>query len=275
MMKPLPQRLPALLASILLLTGMIASAPGFAADPAVNPPADPRQSINYWKAHSIPAAQDPLVEKSESIFAVLLRGWDNSRLEPGLTVVKSASGAWAASLEDGNILLSRDAITTCMSFGEERGEHLLAFVLAHELAHQRADDLWHQRFFRMIGDHSPANREKMLHGLQLDSARLSDLEQKEAQADHDGLILMASVGYDPHRILDEGKQQRDFFTAWVENIWQQSCAAEQDKALKEACQQAQARALRTRAQLETVATQALVYELGVQAFVAGTLSAGA
>jgi tetratricopeptide (TPR) repeat protein len=259
-----------LLSALVLLAGLLGSAPGFAAERSLSPPADPRQSINYWKAHSISAEQDPLVKKSESIFSVLLRGWDNSRLEPGLYVVESSSGAWAASLEDGNILLSRDAINTCMSFGEERGEHLLAFVLAHELAHQRADDLWHQRFFRMIGDHSPETREKMLHGLELDNALLSDLEQKEAQADHDGLILMASVGFDPHQILDDDKTKaRDFFTSWVENIWQQSCAAEQDTSLKDACQQAQARALRTRAQLETVATQALVYELGVQAFVAG------
>ena len=249
----------------------------------LSPPGDPRQSITYWKAHTIAPADDPQVAMSHSIFSVLLRSWDNSRLEPGLYVVDSTSGAWAASLADGNILLSRDAINTCMSFGENRGEHLLAFVLAHELAHQHADDLWHQRFFRMVGNKNPEAREKMLQGLQLDDALLSDLEQKEAQADHDGLILMSSVGYDAYQIIDnstlnnneEGKEGgKDFFTTWIENIWQESCDLSQSPllspagSLDDACQQAQSRALRTRAQLKSVVTQSMLYELGVQAFVA-------
>lgn len=266
--RPSTSLLPALLMIAVSLSGYGTSA--LAADNLLTPPADPRQSINYWKAHSIDAAADPQVKKAEDIFATLLRGWDSSRLEPGLTVVDSASGAWAASLADGNILLSRQAIDTCMHFGAQRGEHLLAFVLAHELAHQRADDLWHQRFFRMIGEHNPESRRKMLHGMQLDTNTLPDLEQKEAQADHDGLILMASVGYDPYRILDGDRdKQQDFFTAWVENIWRDSCNDQNNTAIQDACRQAQARALRTRAQLQTVASQALVYELGVQAFVAG------
>ena len=112
------------------------------------PPDDPRQSITYWQKHSISAAEDSLVVMAQGVFKVLLRAWDNSRLEPNLYVVKSSAGPWAASLADGNILLSRAAIESCLKFGKHRAKHLLAFVLAHELAHQRADDLWHQRFFR-------------------------------------------------------------------------------------------------------------------------------
>ena len=245
-----------------------------AAQETLSPPADPRQSITYWKSHTIAAKADPKVAKSHDIFSVLLRGWDNSRLEPGLYVVDSSAGPWAASLADGNILLSREAIDTCMSYGEQRGEHLLAFVLAHELAHQRADDLWHQRFFRMVGNNNPASRKIMLQGLQLDDSLLSDLEQKEAQADHDGLILMSSVGYDPYQIFDgqvaddSAQNGNDFFTSWVENIWQHSCGESRPGSQLDACKQAQSRALRTRAQLQSIATQATLYELGVQAFVA-------
>lgn len=230
------------------------------------PPADPTQSITYWKPHTISPRHDPLVAKAQGVFDVLLRAWDSSRLEPSLYVVESAAGPWAASLADGNVLLSRTAIEACMKFGKHRAEHLLAFVLAHELAHQRSDDLWHQRFFRLVGNSTPESLNKMLRGLQLDSALVSNIEQKEAQADHDGLIMMASVGYDPYQILDK----KDFFTAWVENIWQNSCKVTQDStAESEACKQAQSRALRAKAQLSTVATQAMLYELGVQAFVAG------
>jgi len=232
---------------------------------SLNLPADPKQSITYWKQHTL-EKDNPLVQRSLHVFSILLRAWDQSRIEPGLFVVDSTAGAWAASLADGNILLSKQAIETSFSFGEQRGEHLLAFVLAHELAHQRADDLWHQRFFRMIGSHSPASQKKMMAGLELDSEMLTQLEQKEAQADHDGLVLMSSVGYDPHQIVND----KDFFTLWVENIWQETCAGSDSKSSNfNACKQAQARALRTQAQLKTVATQSMLYELGVQEFVAG------
>lgn len=228
------------------------------------PPNDPRQSITYWKKSTIDK-NDPLVKKSQQVFSVLLRAWDQSRIEPGLYVVESDAGAWAASLADGNILLSKQAIEVSYSFGEQRGEHLLAFVLAHELAHQRADDLWHQRFFRMIDSQPASSQKKMMAGLDLDSATMMQLEQKEAQADHDGLVLMSSVGYDPYQIVND----KDFFTLWVENIWNQNCAdSHSSKENYAACKQAQARTLRAQAELKTVATQSMLYELGVQAFVA-------
>lgn len=227
------------------------------------PPDDPRQSITYWKSHTLPSS-DALVKDTHEVFSVLLRGWDSSRLEPGLFVVNSTAGAWAASLADGNILLSRHAIEICMRYGKQRGEHLLAFVLAHELAHQRADDLWHQRFFRMVGSQSPKTQTSMLRGISLDADQLQQLEQKEAQADHDALILMSSVGYDPYQVLDK----KDFFTEWVENIWQNSCQQVEQPSLLKACHQAQSRSLRAKTQLETIASQAVLYEMGVQAFVA-------
>jgi len=228
------------------------------------PPQDPRQSITYWKSYTLSAQNDALVKQTHDIFSVLLRAWDSSRLEPGLTVVDSNIGPWAASLADGNILLSRHAIEICMQYGPERGQHLLAFVLAHELAHQRADDLWHQRFFRMVGGQSATTQKNILRGLSLDAQQLQQLEQKEAQADHDGLTLMASVGYDPYQVLDK----KDFFTRWVESIWEDSCKNKNDAQLMQACTQAQTRALRTRVQLDSVASQATLYQMGVQAFVA-------
>lgn len=252
------------LLTAICLTGGLLSHVGFTQSAELIPPQDPRQSITYWKSHALSAQNDVLVKQTHDIFAVLLRAWDSSRLEPGLTVVDSKIGPWAASLADGNILLSRHAIDICVQYGRERGQHLLAFVLAHELAHQRADDLWHQRFFRMVGGQSPATQKNILRGLSLDAQQLQQLEQKEAQADHDGLTLMASVGYDPYQVLDK----KDFFTRWVESIWEDSCKNKNAAQLKRACVQAQTRALRARVQLDTVASQATLYQMGVQAFVA-------
>lgn len=229
------------------------------------PPDDPRQSITYWKSHAISAAKDEDVKLAQAVFARLLQAWDHSRVEPGLYVVRSDGAAWAASLADGNILLSRDAIDSSLRFGRRRGEHLLAFVLAHELAHQRSDDLWHQRFFRSLRNQDQTSRQLLLNGLPLEPDTITDIEQKEVQADHDGLIMMAVVGFDPWQVLAD----EDFFTAWVESIWQQTCNQDATQEFMAACQQARLRALRTRSQLDTVVSQSSLYDLGIQAMVAG------
>ena len=218
------------------------------------------QFISYWKSQVVTAEQDERVVVAEQIYARLLRAWDSSRLEPGLYVVDSESGPWAASLVDGNILLSLNALKSINSFGAQRAEHLLAFVLAHELAHQRADDLWQHRFFRINQNELDFQQLE----IQIDKRALADMELKEARADHDGLILMSTVGFNPYLIV--GK--KDFFTEWVENIWQQPCQSQQDKVLSDACLQAKKRALRTHSQLDLVASQSSLYDLGVQALVA-------
>ena len=230
---------------------------------SVVPPADHTQSIVYWQPFVIAPSQDSRVAEAQRIFSVLLRAWDITRLEPALHVVASSEGPWAASLADGNILLSRAAIDACFQFGRTRAPHLLAFVLAHELAHQRADDLWHLKFFRLAGGQTSSLQARLVEGLELNDSLVKDIGKREARADHDGLVLMSSVGFDPYQIIDD----KDFFTAWVESVWGGSCAsASPDRG---ACRDAQTRALRTRVQLAEVASQATLYDLGVQALVAG------
>ena len=229
------------------------------------PPDDPRQSITYWKPHSLTPAQHPDVQLALDVFDSLLRTWDDARVAPNLFVVNSDAGPWAASLADGNILLSKSAIDICKRYGREKAEHLLAFVLAHELAHQRADDLWHHKFFRLAGAQTPQVQRQMLRGLSADD--MVDLERREAQADHDSLIMMATVGYDPHQVL----QGKDFFTVWAESLWSGQCGEQAGGVPQQACQQAQSRAARTSAQLQKVAQQATLYEMGIQQMIAGNL----
>jgi tetratricopeptide (TPR) repeat protein len=260
------------LTGLLLVLSLVATACPACAQ-TLDPPVDPTQSITYWKPQVISAARDPEVARAHAVFEVLLRAWDRTRLAPCLYVVDAAASLWAASLADGSILLTRSALHTILGFGPQRGEHLLAFVLAHELAHQRSDDLWHQRFFRLIGNQDPELSKQMATTLTPETELLADREEKEAQADHDGLLMMASVGYDPYQIVD----RKDFFTAWIENSWQATCPPEAvvsgsqagASPLAAACRQALTRSRRTRAQLKAVAAQATLYTMGVQAFVAG------
>jgi tetratricopeptide (TPR) repeat protein len=248
-----------------LLFLLVISAPETMAKSVV-PPRDPTQSITYWKSQVIDPAQNADIAMAHSVFDVLLRSWDAARVEPNLYVVNSSSGPWAASLADGNILLSSSAIDVCLQYGKQYAEHLLAFILGHELAHQRAEDLWHQKFLRLAGSQAPEIQAQLLKDLKINPDSIAQLEQREAQADHDGLLIMASVGYNPFKVVDH----KDFFTTWVENLWQVSCSDKQlDSSIVNACKKAQTRALRTRTQLTTVATQNTLFELGIQAYVAG------
>jgi tetratricopeptide (TPR) repeat protein len=247
----------------LAILSLIAT-PALIAKP-VAPPPDPSQSITYWKSQVIDAQHDNEVALAQSVFSVLLRSWDSARVEPNLYVVKSQTGPWAASLADGNILLSRSAIDVCLEYGKQSARDLLAFILGHELAHQRAEDLWHQKFLRLAGSQAPEIQQKLLKDLNINPDTISQLESREAQADHDGLLIMASVGYDPFRIVE----QKDFFTTWVENLWNVSCTRQtSDNSIKAACNKARTRALRTRTQLATVAAQNTLFDLGIQSFVA-------
>jgi len=235
---------------------------------SIVPPDDPTQSIVYWKPHTLSAEKDPLVAEAQSVFDVLLRAWDSARIEPSLYIVKSTAGPWAASLSDGSILMSREAIVAVKKFGAQRSQHLLAFILAHELAHQRSDDLWHQRFFRLIGNNKDNSKQKVLSSLNFNKQLFENVAEKEIQADHDSLLMMNSVGYDPYQVLDK-IDSADFFTKWVENIWKDSCSHQNSNSkIASLCDQAKSRALRARLQLTNVATQSMLYDLGVQAFIA-------
>jgi len=249
-----------------LLLIMLIGPMGVVSAKPVVPPQDPTQSITYWKSQVIDPSANANVAMAHAVFNVLLRSWDSARVEPNLYVVNSSTGPWAASLADGNILLSDSAIDVCVKYGKNDAEHLLAFILGHELAHQRSEDLWHQKFLRLAGSQAPEIQAQLLKDLKINPDSIAHLEQREAQADHDGLLIMASVGYNPFKVVD----QHDFFTTWVENLWQVSCSNQTlDKSISDACQKAKTRALRTRTQLATAATQSTLFELGIQAYVAG------
>lgn len=237
------------------------------------PPENPEQTLAYWKPYIVSSNKNDSVEKAHQVFDDLLKSWDNTRIEPVLHVVNSHSGPWAASLLDGTVLLSESAIEACQHIGGSRYPHLLAFILAHELAHQRSDDLWHFKFFRLVGVQHPQLQKKMLNGFGINQEKLQQIEKQEAQADQDGLTLMAMMGYDPLAIVSTTEAStKNFFTAWVENIWNKPCQLiDQHLVLdiSQACEKAEVRAARARAHLKKIALESGLYQLGLEAFVAG------
>jgi hypothetical protein len=107
-----------------LFVSLSASLPVSVAAAELRLPDDPRQSIGYWKVHTLSVEEDSRVELAQNVFTRLLRAWDNSRVAPGLYVINSTANAWAASLADGNILLSLEAIDISLRGGNERGEFI-------------------------------------------------------------------------------------------------------------------------------------------------------
>ncbi len=230
---------------------------------ALAQPLTPEESITYWKPFEISPDEDPKVKDAHDIFERLLSGWEETRILPKLYVVRSEAGPWAASLDDGSILLSRQAINICFQSEAKGGRDRLAFVLGHELAHQRADHLWHRRFFRLASQQPPQVRGRMLSDIPVNQLEVADLEAKETQADRDGLLLMAITGFDPYSIA--GSQSR-FFTEWVESIWGEPC---KKKADSEACAKAKNRAVRVQTYLQEIANRTTLFDLGIQAYATG------
>ncbi len=223
---------------------------------------DPTQSIRYWQKHRVTESQNSNVLIANQVFDQLLRAWNSNHrfVPPALTVVKSDSGPWAASLEDGNILLSEEALDFALL---PNSRHRLAFILSHELAHQQNNDLWHLKFFRLAGLQTPSVRESMLNGLDIDQNKIQDLENREAKADEDGIVLMSLVGFDPFEVI----RDKSFFILWAESVWKTSCGI--NDAPSAICEQARARTLRAKLKLDDIAKKSTVFEMGIQAYVMG------
>jgi len=232
----------------------------------VSLPSDPSESIRYWKEYVIDPESNPSVALTEQVYQQMLAAWDNSRITPKVYVVKAQRQPWAASLADGSILVSLPAVKLALKSGEDRGRHLLAFILAHELAHQRNDDMWHTKFLQLAAslNSSQSNTISLTKRSENEDNRIT--EEKEVRADREALAMMAIVGFDPLTVIDAN----DFFTIWVESVRGQSCRSK-TKPIETArlCEEAKARALRAKARIVEQATQSMLFTVGVQLFVAG------
>jgi len=248
---------------------------------AVTPPQDP-ESISYWRSLAITPLESQDVALAHSIYQRLLQAWDITRIPPALYVVPSENARPSAeSLADGTIILSQDAITFSLRSGGQHGEDYLAFVLAHELAHQRSDDLWRKKNRRLEGGLGSVSGKRSVSGSTLLETP-EQLENKEIRADQEGVMMMALVGFDPNAVINN----EGLFTQWLESIRGRPCvpsinSADNDRLKNDVkayvddfstdipCAQAHNREERLRVRLQDVANQSVLFELGVQAYVAG------
>lgn len=218
----------------------------------------PNEFSGDWQRLVISPEQDKHVQLAHKVFKRLLRGWDSARIAPVLYVINDNSRLWALSLADGSILLSNAALRFCLDQKLTSASDRLAFVLAHEISHQRTD-------YGGSGLGFSGAREFE----QGTDALRQIAELREREADINGLSLMTVTGFDPTSLIGA----HNFFQQWVEKVQRRPChQLKKISHIDFACTEALDRGESLQDWLTEAAAQAVLFELGMQAFVASDFS---
>jgi tetratricopeptide (TPR) repeat protein len=170
---------------------------------------DDRSRLEFWKANysELSPAQDPRAGRAAEIFRrVVGAAGKRGGVVPSLFIVKDAGAAvpLAIALPDGGIVISRQVLDICYK-EPEKGDDRLAFVLAHEIAHQLKDDFWHLRFFQAV---ELSQKAKPGDTAAIDEVRaIANRSQepllKEMQCDEYGIVYASMAGFDTRAIVLE------------------------------------------------------------------------
>ena len=116
--------------------------------------AQSREQIEYWRTgyQELKPTDDPRAAKAHMIFQKIVQvAGRRAGMQPRLFII--ARDPWdialPIALPNGWIILSKGALDICYQ-DPKRGDDRLAFILAHEVAHQLKDDFWHIRFFQAL-----------------------------------------------------------------------------------------------------------------------------
>lgn len=167
--------------------------------------AQSREHVEYWRTHyqELRPTEDPRAAKAHTIFQRLVQvAGKRPGVMPHLFITTRDPWdlALPIALPDGGIILSKSALDLCYQ-DPAQGDDRLAFVLAHELAHQLNDDFWHLRFF-----HDPTVAQT--------AGNKEQVVARELRADERGIIYAAMAGFNPHAIVTE-RPDVHFFADWV------------------------------------------------------------
>lgn len=249
-----------LMLSVTLIVGFLMTSIAYANKITESDIESARDSSAYWRQHLVKPGENEDVLTAHQVYDRLLITWDLGRVPPKLMVVDNATGPWAASLTDGTILLSQAALELSLRENTYNAEDRLAFVLAHELAHQRNQDWWHRRFFSTDIEGAPSL------SMEADPLTQNRPNEDEWQADLEGLVMMTLAGYNPAAVVGDN----NFFDTWIESVWGTHCHTPNIKlAQAHACNEAQTRTQHLKTRLKQLADATLLFELGTQAYVMG------
>jgi tetratricopeptide (TPR) repeat protein len=179
-----------------------------------------KNHIEFWQKNyeELRPQEDPRAARAHDIFKQVLRvAGSLPGVEPRLYITKTdpLNITLPIAIPDGWIVLSKGALEICYR-NPVRGDDRLAFVLAHEIAHQLKDDFWHMKFFQAI---EASKAQEPQHGQDLEEVRriaskTDDVLAKELQADEYGIVYAAMAGFNTKAVVSDDDQV-NFFAEWI------------------------------------------------------------
>ncbi len=231
---------------------------------------NPRERIDFWQKNytAVTAETDVRVARAQEIFARVVRAAGHRPgVEPRLHVIAEnpANISLPISIPDGWIIMSQGVLDFCYR-EPARGDDRLAFVLAHEVAHQLEDDFWHMKFFQALEtlDSGMTNR-RALAELRDITSQTNKVEAKELRADEQGAAIAAMAGFDPRSIVDEANGN-NFFHEWTATLDPRRL---QTPSAVRSHPPADQRALAVEARLRQIVEQTDLFRLGLMYYAAG------
>jgi len=179
---------------------------------------NPKERISFWRENftMLSEEEEVNVSKAKAVFNRLVRVTGiRSGVLPRLHIIKSAPDhlSLPISIPDGWIIISKKTLDFAYE-ESDNGDDILAFILAHEIAHQMEDDFWHMKYFQIIDRYADTDKSAEQADLKRISYDANKIMAKELKADEQGLTITAMAGFNTGSILDYGSNQ-GFFKQWI------------------------------------------------------------
>jgi tetratricopeptide (TPR) repeat protein len=233
--------------------------------------ANPKERIDYWQKNydELTPRDDPRAERAHAIFQRILSA---AGTRPGVIprLYITQTDPWNISLPiaipDGGVILSKGALDIC--YRDSRyGDDRLAFVLAHEIAHQLKDDFWHMKFFQALEaskTHDP-QQQGVYDEVRNIAALTAQVRAKELQADEHAIVYAAMAGFHSHAIVTDDDRV-NFFVEWSQALDPSRIPGVQTDPSHSP---PQVRAATVKARLRQILSQIEVFQVGLWLYQAG------
>ncbi|MDH3598274.1 MAG: hypothetical protein OEU26_01400 [Candidatus Tectomicrobia bacterium] len=230
-----------------------------------------KNRIAYWRSkyQQLKPQDDPRVVKAQSIFQRIVKvAGARPSVVPRLFMTKN--DPWGITLPialpDGWIVLSQKVLDIGYR-DPEQGDHRLAFVLAHEVAHQLNDDFWHMRFFQALEAASTNQTvsQAFLNDVRRGASMTEHVLSRELQADERGIIYTAMAGFNTHAIVTSDNTV-NFFADWIRALNPRRVRGIAQGQMRPTPQE-RAASLKTR--LHRIVDQTAVFQVGLWWYYAG------
>lgn len=175
---------------------------------------DDRTRLEFYQSSytELTAENDPRAARAWEIFARLIQvAGTRAGLVPRLFIAKNTSPPPppAVAIQDGGIVISEQMLDLCYR-EPDKGDDRLAYILAHEIAHQIKNDFWPVMFFQAVELSRKADPkdsqalEEIKRELSLgEQEAAAEQRRKEIEADEMGIIYASLAGFDTRAVVME------------------------------------------------------------------------